>query len=148
MLKDSAYWDVAFVFVNEGSAEIGANKCVLCNRSSYFNAMLRNADMIESRTNRVEIHSHSMHAYSAMLEFLYTARVKNFNTFDSNQCLNVLYLATEHGLDDLKILSQHAIGKLLNASNICKMFCVADSIDADVLMGHIKVILYSKSHVY
>jgi hypothetical protein len=139
MLKDQTFWDVTFVFPNEANAEIGAHKCVLCNRCNYFSAMFRSSLMAESINNRVEIHHCSQFSYNAMLEFIYTAKIKNLNKFDATQSIQLLNIATEYLIDDLKIICQHALGKLLSIHNITKIFCVAEEMNAEVLMGHVKV---------
>jgi hypothetical protein len=139
--NDSLFWDVTFVFVNEANAELGANKCVICNRNSYFCGMFRNSSMLESIQNSVEISNHKRSVFSSMLEFLYTSKVSMLSSFDLEQCTDLLLLANEYMIDDLKYICQKAMSELITSVNIARLLCFADEIDAVVLRKSIKVSL-------
>ena len=136
---DSAFWDITFVFVNELNSELGANKCILCNRNAYFSGMFRNSSMIESIQNRVEILNHKRSIFSAMLEFLYTGKVSLLSAFDIEQCSELLLLANEYMIDELKYQCQQSLSELISPSNVSKMFCFAEDIEAHLLKQNIKV---------
>lgn len=137
--NDNIFWDVKFIFVNEANAELGANKCIICNRSAYFCGMFRNSSMLESVQNEVEISDHKLHIFSAMLEFLYTSKVSNLSAFDLEECTDLLLLSNEYVIDDLKHVCQLAISELISPLNVSKMFCFAEDIGADLLRRNIKV---------
>lgn len=137
--NDSDFWDVKFVFVNEENSELGANKCILCNRSAYFCGMFRNSSMLESIQNKVEIFDHKKIIFSAMLEFLYTAQVAALPSFDLEQCTDLLLLSSEYVIDGLKHICQRAMSELINPQNVSKLFSFSEQIGASLLRRQIKV---------
>lgn len=139
MLHDKTFWDISFAFVNESNFKVGANKCILCNRSLYFDNMLRASSMAESISSEVEIVDHSRHAFEAMLEFIYTSRVQSIGQFEVQQCLDLLNLATEYGLEDLSAIVQLALSRLITNDNVSKLFTISDDVKAEILIKSIKV---------
>jgi hypothetical protein len=140
MMRDSTCWDVSFVFVNEGGAEVGANKCVLCNRSPYFSAMFRGCPMLESVQNRVEVVNYSQSTFLAMLEYMYTGRVRSLARMDLSQCSSLMLLANEYGLEDLNEQCQHAAGRLLSPDSLSRMFMLGEDTNGAILLSYVKVL--------
>jgi hypothetical protein len=139
MMRDSSCWDVSFIFVNESGAEVGANKCVLCNRSPYFAAMFRGCPMLESIQNRVEVVNYTQSTFLAMLEYMYTGRVRGLARMDLTQCTNLMLMANEYGLEDLNEQCQHAAGRLVSPDSLSRMFTLGEDMNGVILLGYVKV---------
>ena len=84
--------EVADIFINIGTTQLAAHRCILCARSPVFNAMLT-YDMDERRTGTISIDDVDLTVMQECLTFMYTdecsdSMVRNF--FDLILILKVL----------------------------------------------------------
>ena len=63
--------EVADVFINIGTTQLAAHRCILCARSPVFNAMLT-YDMDERRTGTISIDDVDLTVMQECLTFMYT----------------------------------------------------------------------------
>jgi hypothetical protein len=132
LLARGEHTDVEFI-VGKDRESVEAHKAILVARSDYFHALFRKGGMRESVQGVVEVPQYSPQTFRRMLEHLYTNRVKGLESCATNEVLELLTLANEYLLTDLKCLCECAAAALLNHENIGRMMLVADDFKADML---------------
>mmetsp|Transcript_38638 Transcript_38638/g.39333 ORF Transcript_38638/g.39333 Transcript_38638/m.39333 type:complete len:345 (-) Transcript_38638:315-1349(-) len=128
LLEDGEHADITFL-VGPTKEEIKAHKAILSARSEYFGAMFRTGSMVESSCKVVEI-SHPYSIFKRMLEFLYTEAVKDLSTCNSTEVIQLLMLANEYLLEDLKRLCELSAAITLTNDSVGKMIAFSDKFRA------------------
>ncbi|OQR94090.1 RCC1 and BTB domain-containing protein [Thraustotheca clavata] len=109
-------------FVVEGIS-IYAHRCILMIRCEPLDAML-NGSMRESLAAQIVIPHQSHAAFLAMLEYIYTDEVTALDhpaTIDIEFVLDLIALADQFLLSNLKLKCERAIQKSIDFSNVTKL---------------------------
>ncbi|XP_014237889.1 speckle-type POZ protein B-like [Trichogramma pretiosum] len=141
---DSVLLDEKFSDVKLRTAcgkEIPAHKVVLATASPVFNAMFSH-DMLENKTQSVDMVDITYEAAVQMLRYIYTGTLANHQT---SLILNLLSVADKYQLEDLKNKCEHVIGTNLSTENVLEILKVADDHGAKHLKE--KAIKFVKSNV-
>lgn len=117
--------DITFVVGTDKKTK-PAHKAILSARSEYFSAMFRNGGMTESSGTTVEIPNHSFNTFMRMLEFLYTECIKDIVSCTPMDFIELIMLANEYLLDDLKSLCEIHAANNLQDNNIGRMISICD----------------------
>uniref|UniRef100_A0A6V7JGS3 BTB domain-containing protein n=1 Tax=Bracon brevicornis TaxID=1563983 RepID=A0A6V7JGS3_9HYME len=141
------YSDVKLLVKNE---KLPAHKLFLTIRSPIFAAMFTNENSEESKTNEIKIDDAEPAVVKAMLEFIYTDRVKNLNLY----ARKLFAIAHKYELERLKNLCEQTLYRSLNAQNAGEILMLAhsygslkfvDSI-ADFICEHFCDVVQSRAH--
>ena len=97
---------------------------ILSARSPVFSAMIQ-ADMIESRSQKVIIRDIEKSVFYEMLRFIYTGKVSSGESF-KNQAREVLIAADKYQLDLLKNLCEAQLVSTLDGSNCVDLLLLGD----------------------
>ena len=100
-------------FVAEGE-EIKAHKCILSANSDVLQRMLQQP-MKEATSNIIEVTDITIETMEAMLEFMYTGRVKEM---DRNIAAALLAVAEKYNMQAMKVLCLIELHHRLNTSNV------------------------------
>ncbi|XP_038196012.1 speckle-type POZ protein-like [Arvicola amphibius] len=101
--------------------EFQAHKAILAARSPVFRAMFE-ADMKESKTNRVEIHDLEPQVFKTMMGFIYTGKAPDLHSMADA----VLAAADKYGLERLKVMCERALCMDLSVENAAHTLFLAD----------------------
>ena len=104
---------------------------ILSARSPVFSAMIQ-ADMIESRSQKVIIRDIEKSVFYEMLRFIYTGKVSSGESF-KNQAREVLIAADKYQLDLLKNLCEAQLVSTLHATNCLELLVFGDLHQAAIL---------------
>lgn len=119
LYEDNEFADVT---LNVNGRELKAHKCMLAIRSPVFQRMF-NTDMLESKTNIVNIDDISQDVFVQLLKYIYTG------TADVNKYATELFLAAEKYLiDDLKEECKEIINNHISIDNCIKILVLADQV--------------------
>jgi len=119
LLEDAEDADVNFIV---GTETIKAHKLILVARSTYFQNMFRSG-MEESRSNKVQVPNASPDIVKEMLKFIYSGAAPK-NILDIGTQL--LPLADQYGLDELKKMCESAVGSRISVDNVIEVLLLAD----------------------
>jgi len=122
VLNSHSHSDVVF-HVGPNADKIIGHKAILSARSDYFDAMFRKG-LIESTSNVVKVCDHDVITFKRAMEFIYTNGIQDIDQCDAQAIINLLILANEYILDDLKRLCSQSVAKLLNVDNIGKFMAL------------------------
>ena len=123
--------DITFSVGDDGQA-IRAHKAILSARSEYFRAMFKRG-MAEHSKDVVKVKDYDRVTFGRMLEYLYTNSINDLNECSSNDIINLLMMANEYVLDDLRMLCEISAKRVLNSENICKFLLLSSKHNADRL---------------
>ena len=107
---------------------VPAHKSIMCARSTYFAAMFRPDGMNESRAEEVRISEHSVKSFKAVLEYIYTSRIKNLKERKFDEIFDIICLASEYMMSDLQSLCEKVVMEAINTENVCKCFTFATKV--------------------
>lgn len=116
MLKLENHSDVVF-YVGPNSEKVIGHKAILSARSEYFAAMFSKG-MYESTSSIVRINDHDVATFQRALEFIYSNQIQDLENCDAVTIINLIMLANEYILEDLKKLCSQCVAKLLHVDNI------------------------------
>jgi len=133
LLGDEESADVAFDVEGE---TILAHRCILAARCETFKAMF-SSGMAEStavsgeggdrHVRRVRIREVPARIFRYMLEFIYSGAIG----VDPKDAMEVLALADQYMLPDLKLLCGFALRQLISVETVCNIIQAADRYDCD-----------------
>ena len=132
ILDDGTHSDVLFI-VGKGKEEIRSHKAILSARSEYFNAMFREGSLAESVNNIATIENYESVTFKRMIEFIYTNSIIELQTMDSNELIDLIMIANEYILDDLKVLCSSTASKLFTLDNIGKFMLLSSTLNLSEL---------------
>uniref|UniRef100_A0A7E4V2W7 BTB domain-containing protein n=2 Tax=Panagrellus redivivus TaxID=6233 RepID=A0A7E4V2W7_PANRE len=96
-------------------AEFPAHRNILVQRCEYFKTMFESG-MIESTSNRIEIHETSVECFKSVLEWIYTGTVQ-FTSVD--HVLEALRLAQVYNITELVNLTVDCLKHECTVGNVC-----------------------------
>ena len=109
-LKEEYFTDVTLVV---GKKEFKAHKVILAVQSPVFRAMF-GSEMVESKSNRVEIHDIDQESMEEMLTFIYTWKAPNVGQMASK----LLVPADKYQLDHLKLMCEEVLCRDVKVENV------------------------------
>jgi len=124
-LNDKDFSDVKIVC---GDRVFDCHRIILSTRSPVFRAMFQNG-MTEARTKRVEIKELEPAVVQAMLEYIYTGKMK----FSSIKSEDMLAAAQMYDLRSLKDFNEENLCKRLDIRNCIEMLVLGDLHEAAAL---------------
>lgn len=125
--------DVKFTIVQDGK-ELYAHKAILLVRSEYFRGMFKSGGMRESEENVFEVQDYSYETFRRMIEYIYTNTIRDIEGVDHKEVMELLTLANEYVLSDMKAFCEHAAKLKLNNDNVCSFFLLSEEHNAEVLL--------------
>lgn len=117
-LVDDDSKDVVFKI---GSTQVKAHKFMLVTRSPVFKRMF-SSDMIESRTNEIEITDISIECFNAFLEFIYTGECEQLELLVKE----LLFVAVKYEVLDLIAAAGDKLVWTMNSSNAIENLILFD----------------------
>ncbi|XP_023313627.1 protein roadkill-like [Trichogramma pretiosum] len=105
--------------------EIPAHKVVLANASPVFKAMF-SLDMLENKSNSVDMVDISHEAAVEMLRYVYTGRVENE---EISLTIDLLAAADKYQLQELKDKCEKILSTNLSSGNAIEVLTIADKYD-------------------
>jgi len=131
--RSGRHSDVTF-HVGPDKTEIPAHRAILCARSEYFSAMLREDGpvMCESLEGIIRT-SHDPRVFRLMLEFIYTNTVLQLEECDGEELIALLVLANEYLLEDLRKLCEKQCAHIISQENIGRLLLLSAGHNASVL---------------
>eukprot|EP00639_Heterosigma_akashiwo_P029124 CAMPEP_0194687990 /NCGR_PEP_ID=MMETSP0295-20121207/16627_1 /TAXON_ID=39354 /ORGANISM="Heterosigma akashiwo, Strain CCMP2393" /LENGTH=316 /DNA_ID=CAMNT_0039576511 /DNA_START=194 /DNA_END=1140 /DNA_ORIENTATION=+ len=133
LLQDKEHMDVTLLVGPDPPVEVRAHKAILVARSDCFRAMFRKGGMREAVSNTLRMAEHDAATVRRMLEFLYTNRVAGLAAAGAGPLLQLLAVAEEKLLPELKELCEVECSKLITVANCAKMLSTAESYNAQKL---------------
>jgi len=138
LLDDEEHMDATFL-MHDGM-QIPAHKCILTARADYFKALFRTEKSAgtafresEECVITVESAFTDMHI-RAVLEFVYTNRIKEIRTFSTDDLLCLLHLSDKWLLRDLKRLVEHElIRNHMSVDNVARLYGATEDFHAQRL---------------
>ena len=124
-LKEEYFTDVTLVV---GSREFKAHKVILAVQSPVFRAMFE-SEMMESKSNRVEIDDIDQESMEEMLTFIYTGKAPNVGQMASK----LLLPADKYQLDHLKVMCEEVLCRDVKVENVVDVLVLADKYSANQL---------------
>eukprot|EP00073_Rattus_norvegicus_P018213 XP_003749378.1 PREDICTED: LOW QUALITY PROTEIN: TD and POZ domain-containing protein 2-like isoform X1 [Rattus norvegicus] len=103
--------------------EFRAHKAILAARSPVFRAMFEH-EMLESLTNRIEIHDIHLHVFKEMMGFIYTGKAPHLHSH--SMATRLLAAADMYDLQDLKVMCEDALCRNLSVENAVSTLILAD----------------------
>lgn len=137
--------------------EVKAHKAILAARSPVFKAMFSH-DMVETKSNRVEILDVKVDAMEEVLKFLYTGEAslkptacedqmqsesKSHNTHE--YAIRVLYAASKYQLEDLKFICETYLIDILSIESFYDTLVATECYQMPDLRSHITRFLIEES---
>ncbi|XP_014651957.1 PREDICTED: BTB/POZ domain-containing protein 19 isoform X3 [Ceratotherium simum simum] len=119
LVNNPLYSDVRFV-VGQERQEVFAHRCLLACRCNFFQRLL-GPEPGPAVPSPVVLSTVPADAFLAVLEFLYTNRVK----LCRHSVLEVLTAAVEYGLEELRQLCLEFVVKVLDVELVCEALQVA-----------------------
>jgi speckle-type POZ protein len=113
--------DFADVILSASGQQLHAHKAVLSTRSPVFLAMFRH-DMLETRSNRVEIEDIRYDVLREMVHFIYTGRTPNL----IDMACELLQAADKYALERLKVMCEDTLCLSLTTDNVADTLILAD----------------------
>lgn len=132
LFLSSAHADVTFL-VGEDEVIIKAHRAVLSARSAYFKAMFREDNMMIENRNGIIRTPHEPTLFHKLLEFIYTDTIKDLDTCISEEIVELIILANEYVLDDLRIRCERYSPRILTLDNIGKLLLLSNQHNASLL---------------
>jgi len=124
LLNNQTYSDVTFIVE---SKPIYAHRCILSSRCELMEKML-DGPMLEAESSEIKIPEISYPVFLSMLEFLYTenAKILKENPIDKKIILELMCVADQYLLNDLKLQCELCLTNSINVENVCEMLELAD----------------------
>ncbi|XP_061172910.1 BTB/POZ domain-containing protein 9-like [Saccostrea echinata] len=123
LVENSDYSDITLIVEN---VPFPAHKVILATRSEYFRALLYGG-MKESQpgTTQVELKDTSASAFSILLKYMYSGRLNLLEIKDEN-LLDILGMSHRYGFVDLETAISDYLKAILNISNVCLIYDIAN----------------------
>ena len=104
-----------------------AHRCILIARCEFLEKML-NGPMKESESSVITLSHVSYNSFIILLEYFYTETVKIFkeNPIDQKLVLELLILADQYLVNDLKLQCEVVLSTCLDVERVCKVLEIAD----------------------
>lgn len=112
-----------------GAEALPVHKTVLCARSPVFHGMLSN-DMIEKKSNVVDISDLDCDTVKRMLHFMYTDSIEDLEWDDTSK---LYFAADKYGIESLKQKCSSFLVSNLCTTNVCEALELGDLHQDDVL---------------
>ncbi|GBE61734.1 kelch repeat protein, putative [Babesia ovata] len=128
-LGNPKYSDVT---VSVAGKKIASHKVILCANSKYFDDILSQEDPPEV----IELSGWSLDAVMKMLEFIYSSRIRDFNSHTHFKLCEIMGLADSCALDLLKGMCQEVLVRKIDIDNVCYMLKYSKLYNADLLRQH------------
>ncbi|XP_042911157.1 uncharacterized protein [Parasteatoda tepidariorum] len=122
MLNEKNYADVK---LRADGEVFFAHKCLLASRSPVFRAMF-DREMLESKTNVIDIRDMEAKTLKYFLEYLYTGTV---NGMDDKMASNLLVVADKYQVSSLVEKCSTFLKSALNFDNVLSILLVADLVN-------------------
>ena len=125
LLNNPMYSDVTFLV--EGKP-VYAHRCILSARCELLEKML-DGPMIESTNATIPLPNISYPTFLMLLEYLYaeTAKVFKETPINKKYMLELLRVADQYLVSDLKLQCEIALGGCIETDNVCEMLELADT---------------------
>lgn len=131
LLETGMHSDIKFI-LDLGDTTLLAHKAILSARSEYFEAMFRVGGMSESSRSEMKI-NHDASSFRRMLEFIYTNDVKDIDICSPNEAIELLVMANEYLLEDLRQLCETRVVTMITTDNIGKLLLLSAGHNASAL---------------
>jgi hypothetical protein len=124
-----------------GSKEFNVHRCILSLSSEVFERMFL-SDMIETRSNIIEINDISDDICEEMLRFMYYNEIKHLDT----NALDLLYAADKYAIENLKILCIQSLIETFTFETAAEMLIRANIYNSKLLKDNLLLFIktYSK----
>lgn len=123
LVDNSDYSDITLMVEN---VAFPAHKVILATRSEYFRALLYGG-MKESQpgTTQIELKDTSASAFGILLKYMYSGRLNLLEIKDEN-LLDILGMSHRYGFVDLESAISDYLKAILNISNVCLIYDIAN----------------------
>ncbi len=118
-------------FVIEGR-ELQAHRAILSVRSEYFRALFKRSTWAPEQGPFV-IKDYTYDTFLRMIEYVYSNTIKDVESISANDIIELLTLANEYLLIDLRVLCEHLAAKCLTFDNIGKFYLLSNTHNATEL---------------
>lgn len=127
--------------IQVGQREFHVHRCILSLASEVFERMFQ-SDMIESRSNLIEITDLSEEICEEMLRFIYCNEIKNLDL----NALDLLYAADKYAIEHLKTLCIQTLIDTFTYETTAEMLIRANIYNSKLLKDNLLVFIktYSK----
>lgn len=119
--------DKDIILIAKGGVRIGAHKAILMARSDVFMAMFDH-DMVEKKSNEVNLEDMEPEIVKAMVHFMYTDEIYNLE-----QATDLLLAADRFQLPRLRILCEEHLLQKISVDTVGNLLTIADMTNADAL---------------
>lgn len=120
--------DVRFM-IAEGNRELLAHKAILSARSEYFRAMFKRSTW-EAKDDHIVIRDHAYETFARMIEYIYTNTIRDIESVSANDIMDLLTLANEYVLAELRVFCEQRAARCLNFDNIGKFYLLSHTHNA------------------
>lgn len=138
LFLDEKFSDVKLV--TPCGRSIPAHKNILAARSPIFSAMFEH-DMVESKSNVVEIADVEHDVLKDMLRFIYSGKVENVE----NAACGLLAAADKYGIEGLKSMCEEVLCDTMSVDNVVDVLVVADRHNIGYLKA--RALNFIKAHI-
>nr|BAN65775.1 kelch repeat/BTB/POZ domain containing protein [Babesia bovis] len=128
-LDNPKYSDVS---ISVSGKDIPAHKVILSANSKYFDDILSQEDPPEV----IELCGWSLDAVMKMVEFMYSARIRDFHSHTHFKLCEIMGLADACALDTLKNMCQDVLIRKMDVDNVCYMLKYSKLYNADLMRQH------------
>ncbi|CAF3384133.1 unnamed protein product [Rotaria sp. Silwood1] len=127
--------------IKVGTKEFDVHRCILSISSEVFERMFL-SDMIETRSNVIEINDISDDICEEMLRFIYCNEIKHLDI----NALDLLYAADKYAIENLKILCIQSLINTFTFETAAEMLIRANIYNSKLLKDNLLVFIktYSK----
>lgn len=125
--------------IKVANREFHVHRCVLASVSEVFERMF-SSDMLETRSNTLEINDISDDICEEMLRFIYCRDIKDL---ESN-ALDLLYAADKYAIEDLKLLCIQALIETFTFDTAAEMLIRANIYNSKLLKDNL--LLFIKTY--
>ncbi len=127
--------------IKVSSKEFHVHRCILSLASEVFERMFL-SDMIETRSNIIEINDISDEICEEMLRFIYCNKIKNLDI----NALDLLYAADKYAIENLKILCIQSLIDTFTYETAAEMLIRANIYNSKLLKDNLLLFIktYSK----
>ncbi|CAF0872254.1 unnamed protein product [Rotaria sp. Silwood1] len=127
--------------IKVGTKEFNVHRCILSISSEVFERMFL-SDMIETRSNVIEINDISDDICEEMLRFIYCNEIKHLDI----NALDLLYAADKYAIENLKILCIQSLINTFTFETAAEMLIRANIYNSKLLKDNLLVFIktYSK----
>eukprot|EP01123_Difflugia_compressa_P002431 TRINITY_DN13147_c0_g1_i1.p1 TRINITY_DN13147_c0_g1~~TRINITY_DN13147_c0_g1_i1.p1 ORF type:complete len:245 (+),score=28.75 TRINITY_DN13147_c0_g1_i1:23-736(+) len=134
LVSNNTYSDVVFVVMSDKSTEISipGHQALLMSRSDYFKAMFDPSKKLrESQSRIVRLDMHQA-VFIGIMSYLYASIVPR-TSLNPRFATSLLEAVTQFMIDPLILTCQMYLISHIDRSNVCALFNLADTLNADFL---------------